>query len=202
MAINSTSEVEERMKSIMTDLEWVGIEGYEKSYQINKNGQIRTLRNSPKRHKFDLLKPQINKKNGYVYQMLYKNGKQKLWRLHRLVAQTFIPNPNNYPQINHKDGNKQNNCVENLEWCTQEQNMLHAFRTGLQKPSEKQRQAITQTNKLKQKRVCLIKNGEVIGVYSGMAEASRQTGVHTSLISRHCRYKRKSANGTEWRYAE
>lgn len=189
------------MKSIMADLEWVDIEGYEKSYQINKNGQIRTLKNSPKRRKFDLLKPQINKKNGYVYQMLYKNGKQKLWRLHRLVAQTFIPNPNNYPQVNHKDGNKQNNCVENLEWCTQEQNMQHAFEMGLEKPSDKQKRAVAETNKAKRKAVVL-KHETITQVFESISKASEETGFSMTAISRYCHGVRQSDARYEWRFAQ
>lgn len=80
------------MKSVLisTRPKWCDIIGYENEYQINQFGEIRTLKNSSKRKKYDILKPQINSKNGYVYQMLYKNGKGKLWRVHRLVAMVFF----------------------------------------------------------------------------------------------------------------
>ena len=132
------------MKSVLisTRPQWCDIIGYENEYQINQFGEIRTLKNSSKRKKYDILKPQINSKNGYVYQMLYKNGKGKLWRVHRLVAMIFLPNPYNLPQVNHKNGDKTDNRVENLEWCSQEQNMIHAFKTELEKPSEKQNEFI------------------------------------------------------------
>ena len=190
------------MKSVLlsTRPKWKDIVGYENEYQINQFGEIRTLKNSPKLKKYDVLKPQISKRNGYVYQMLYKNGKEKLLRVHRLVAMAFLPNPNNLPQVNHKDGNKQNNSVDNLEWCEQSDNMKHAYKNGLQTPSENQRKAIINTNKLKQKKVCQIKDGEVINTFSGISEASRQTKISISCISRCCNLKRKSTNGYEWRF--
>lgn len=190
------------MKYILlsTRPKWKDIVGYENEYQINQFGEIRTLKDSPKLKKYDVLKPQISKSNGYVYQMLYKNGKEKLLRVHRLVAMAFLPNPNNLPQVNHKDGNKQNNSVDNLEWCEQSDNMKHAYKNGLQIPSENQRKAIINTNKLKQKKVCQIKDGEIINTFSGISEASRQTKISISCISRCCNLKRKSTNGYEWRF--
>ena len=190
------------MKSVLISIQpkWIDIEGFENEYQINQFGEIRTLKNSPKLKKFDILKPQLNNRNGYVYQMLYKNGKPKLVRIHRLVAKAFIPNPNNFIQVNHIDGNKQNNNASNLEWCDQHYNMKHAYKTGLQKPSEKQRKAIINSNKLKQKKVCQIKDGKIINIFSGISEASRQTKISISCISRCCNLKRKSTNGYEWRF--
>ena len=190
------------MKSVLISIQpkWKDIVGYENEYQINQFGEIRTLKDSPKLKKYDVLKPQISKRNGYVYQMLYKNGKEKLLRVHRLVAMAFLPNPNNLPQVNHKDGNKQNNSVDNLEWCKQSDNMKHAYKNGLQIPSENQRKAIINTNKLKQKKVCQIKDGEIINTFSGISEASRQTKISISCISRCCNLKRKSTNGYEWRF--
>lgn len=190
------------MKSVLISIKpkWKDIVGYEIEYQINQFGEIRTLKDSPKLKKYDVLKPQISKRNGYVYQMLYKNGKEKLLRVHRLVAMAFLPNPNNLPQVNHKDGNKQNNSVDNLEWCEQSDNMKHAYKNGLQIPSENQRKAIINTNKLKQKKVCQIKDGKIINTFSGISKASRQTKISISCISRCCNLKRKSTNGYEWRF--
>lgn len=72
--------------------------------------------------------------NGYYTTDLYHNGRAQKVRVHRVVAQEFIPNPDNKSDINHKDGNKNNNSVDNLEWVTKSENMLHAYRTGLVKP--------------------------------------------------------------------
>lgn len=70
-------------------------------------------------------------KKGYAYVNLYNEHGRKTKKIHRLVAETFIPNPNNFPMVNHKDGNKLNNRVDNLEWCTPSENIQHAVRTGL-----------------------------------------------------------------------
>lgn len=99
------------------------IPGYE-DYLVSENGEIF----STKRQKF--LKPRKNE-YGYLKINLYKNGKYKNFRVHRLVALTFIQNPNNYPIINHIDGNKLNNNISNLEWCTYSQNNKHAWKLGL-----------------------------------------------------------------------
>ena len=111
--------------------EWRDVVGFEGLYQVSNLGRVKGLdrlvdtniNNVDKRiSKGKLLKPQFNNK-GYKRVNLCKNGTFKSVFVHRLVAEAFIPNPNNYPVVNHKDENKQNNCVENLEWCTQKYNM-------------------------------------------------------------------------------
>lgn len=178
---------------------WKDIVGYENHYQVNELGQIRTLKNSSIRKAGTILKPQTSKKNGYVYQMLYNEGKQKLLRLHRVVATAFLPNPDNLPQVNHKNGDKTDNRVENLEWCTQEENMLHAFRTGLEKPSDKQKRAIAETNKAKRKAV-IFKSEKYSQIFESVSKASEVTGLSTTTISRYCRGLRVENNNNEWSY--
>jgi glucan-binding YG repeat protein len=115
---------------------WKDIPGYEYLYQVSNYGKIKSLNrkcttksNSFRLHNEKLLKLNIDK-YGYVRTGLFKN-KVKLWCVHRLVAICFIPNPENKLQINHKNGIKTDNKVENLEWCTQSENMTHAYGTGL-----------------------------------------------------------------------
>lgn len=178
---------------------WKDIVGYENHYQVNELGQIRTLKNSSLQKAGTILKSQINKKNGYVYQMVYKDGKQKLLRVHRVVANAFLPNPNNLPQVNHKNGNKNDNRVQNLEWCTQEQNMLHAFKIGLAKPSDKQKRAIAETNKAKRKAV-VFKQGSNVQVFESISKASKETGLSISTISRYCRGIRAGNIYSKWSF--
>lgn len=97
---------------------WKDIDGFEE-YQISTWGNVR--RNGR------LIKPYLNHK-GYLKVQLWKKQGKRNKRVNRLVAQAFIPNPNNYPQVNHKDGNKQNNSITNLEWVTGEMNIEHAKR--------------------------------------------------------------------------
>lgn len=101
------------------------MEGYEGKYQVSNLGRIKSLsyRNTGISK---ILVPKINK--GYYEIGLYLNGIRKMFFVHRLVALTFIPNPNNLPQINHIDEDKTNNCVDNLEWCTQAYNNIYGTR--------------------------------------------------------------------------
>ena len=96
--------------------EWKDIKGYEGKYQVSNLGRVYSF------YKKNCLKPG-KCKDGYLIVRLYKNGKGKPFYIHKLVALHFIPNPNNFPQINHRDENKSNNCVSNLEWCTRKYNM-------------------------------------------------------------------------------
>lgn len=126
---------------------WKDIVGYEGLYQVSNLGRVKSLKRNkannygkvPER----VLKQQINKKSGgYSQASLCKEGKYKVFFIHRLVARAFIHNPDNKPVVNHKDGNKHNNCVGNLEWCTQKENVLHSFVTGLNVPIDERKSGV------------------------------------------------------------
>lgn len=106
---------------------WKDIKGYEGLYQISNFGEVIRLRSYDSRNhlrNFRIRKPRITK-DGYLQIGLHKNGIETKFLIHRLVAETFIPNPNNFLEINHKDENKQNNCISNLEWCDHKYNMTY-----------------------------------------------------------------------------
>ena len=102
---------------------------YSYRFEISDDGKLRNIITGT------IYKTVINRGTGYegVYVSLGSKNNCKLFKIHRCVAETFISNPNNYPVINHKDGNKSNNHISNLEWCTIKENNIHAYKTGLRK---------------------------------------------------------------------
>lgn len=113
------------------DLTHVDIQGYEGLYEIDECGNVYSVCQTTSRRKC-IRKPFLNN-SGYLRVNLYdKRGKSSKYYIHRLVAQAFIPNPYNYKIVNHIDGNKLNNCVDNLEWCTQSENKKHAVKNELE----------------------------------------------------------------------
>ena len=126
---------------------WKDIKGYEGLYQVSNFGNVKSLdryiinKNGDKQYfPGKYLNQGIS--DNYLKVILSKNNKQRTFRVHILVARTFIPNPENKPEVNHIDGNKSNNRVDNLEWNTRSENELHAYKNGLSKPSDKQKQAV------------------------------------------------------------
>lgn len=103
---------------------WKSIKNYEGYYEISNLGQVRSIKRNL------ILKSAVDT-HGYLHVVLYKNNTKKDVRIHRLVAETFIENQNNLAQVNHIDGNKLNNRVDNLEWCTNLENHNHAVKIGL-----------------------------------------------------------------------
>lgn len=114
---------------------WKDIIGYEGKYQVSNIGNVKSLDyidNRGQLKKGKLLKRRITEK-GYNSAVLYNNGKQKCYKVHRLVATAFIENSSYKPFVNHIDGNKLNNNVSNLEWCTHQENIIHSFANNLNK---------------------------------------------------------------------
>ena len=141
---------------------------------------------------YKILKPIIS--NNYYRITLSKNGITKMYTLHRIIAITFIPNPEHKTQINHKDGNKLNNNVNNLEWCTISENMIHAYKHNLMKNT------INSTKQRLSKPVSqYTKDGVFIKTYKSITEANQITGIHYSNIGRSCR-THLLAGGYKWYY--
>lgn len=103
--------------------QWKIVQGFE-NYLVSTLGNVKTINGRFKKIIYD-------NKNSYGYVELWKNNKGKKFRIHRLVAETFIPNYDNKEQVNHIDGNKTNNCVDNLEWVTPKENVTHAINNNL-----------------------------------------------------------------------
>lgn len=135
---------------------------------------------------------------GYLYVDLYSNGKRKRFFIHRLVADAYIPNPDNKPYINHIDGNPKNNNYQNLEWCTPLENVEHASKVlgvmqQYKKANTKRQRAVKQIDVVTQK---------VVAVYASMREAERKTGIKSTYICQVCKGKFKQCFGYSWMYVE
>lgn len=122
--------------------------------------------------------------HGYKQIQLWKKGIPKSFRWHRLIAMTFIPNPNNLPEVNHKDENKLNNCVDNLEWCDANYNVNYGTRN--------ERSANNKKKKVK----CI----ETDEIFDSVNAAARQAGVCASTMSMHLHGHKKSCGGYHWEF--
>lgn len=120
------------------------IPNYEGLYAITEDGNVWSYRNNR------FIKSFL-RKNGYMQVLLVKDGTKKSWKVHRLVALTYLPNPNNYPEVNHKDENRINNCVDNLEWCPHDYNCNYGERLNRISDSNTKRFNIYTDNDLKRK---------------------------------------------------
>lgn len=172
------------MKVEITDfnVDWLKIKGIDYFYEINKLGQIRNKKGK-------ILKPAINS-GGYEVVTLRKNNKRKQFYIHRLVAETFIPNPNHYKEINHKNENKTDNRVNNLEWCNRKYNSIYGTKLERQRKS----------NPLKKKIIQYSFNDEIIKVWESITLASKELSISRANIVQCLRDdKRKTAGGYKWR---
>lgn len=167
--------------------EWRPIQDYEELYEVSNYGRVRSLvdthRNIRKVPK--ILKARKNR-GGYLYVSLYKDGREKKFKVHRLVAKAFIPNPLNLNEINHKNEDKENNHVSNLEWCSHKYNIN--FGTCIERMIEKLSKAVISIDKFG--------NEEY---FPSLREAERQ-GFNSGHICACINGKRKTHGGRTWRY--
>lgn len=176
---------------------WKSINGYEGKYEISNLGRVRSNSKHKKINEDKCLSPAPNKR-GYLTVSLFKNGKHLTKKIHRLVAQAFLPNPENKPQVNHIDGDKTNNCVDNLEWATQEENIQHSYKLGLHK------RFFGKDNHLSKTVIQYDLKMNEIERFGSLYEIKRKKGFFPSIISKCCNNKKycKTAYGYIWKYAE
>ena len=172
---------------------WKPIEGTR--YEVSNTGKIRSL-DYKRSGKIRELKPAADPK-GYMKTMLLINGKNKTVKVHRLVAKAFIPNPDNLPQVNHKDGDKRNNCVENLEWITNYDNAHHAMENGLFKNSL---EATRKSNEKRKKPVIAIDEQGNQFIFESQNEASRQLNINRRRIQNALKGVKTKVGGYKFVY--
>lgn len=181
---------------------WKDIKGYEGSYMVSNMGRIKSLGNC-KTHKEKVLNPCVNN-HGYLLVSLYLNRKSSSKMVHRIVIETFLSKPSFDKQVNHKNGNKTDNNISNLEWCTGSENVKHAFTTGLKAIHKGELNPMFgrfggASNRSK-KVIQSNKYGEYLNEFTSAAEAHIITGVNSKNISSCCLGKRQSAGGYIWRF--
>ena len=176
---------------------WKDIPEYEGLYQASNLGRIKSIERftSDGHHIMSkILKPSLAK--GYLKVSLCKDNVAKTIYVHRLVAKTFLTNKDNLPCINHKDENKLNNRVDNLEWCT------HFYNTHYGTSIKKNREKQLNYKKTSKPVIKLNKDNEIINKYLSINEAMRMTKINAINICQCCKGKRKTAGGYIWRYAD
>lgn len=179
---------------------WKPVTGYEGLYEVSNTGKVKSLKRTVKTYNdwdrtfnerlLTLHSSKLTKRHPKpMYHVeLWKNNKRKVAMIHRLVAEAFIPNPDGKPQVNHKDGNRANNSVENLEWVTCSENSKHAYRTGLARP--KRCKPIQGTNKT---------TGSVVE-FSSIEEAARTLKGNPDAIRSALKGRSASSCGYYWKY--
>lgn len=155
------------------------IQGYEGLYQVSTWGRVYNILANKMVH------TEVTKK-GYLRVDLFKNGARKHHKVHRLVAEAFIPNPAKKPQVNHINGVKTDNFVENLEWCTNRENVVHAYKNGLNKAAK----TIVQFDL----------EGNFIKRWINTGEITRELGIGKTTILAACKRKNHAAKGYLWKF--
>ena len=169
-------------QQLSSKTEWREVKEYS-NYEVNQLGEIR----HKKRQK--ILKPRDNN-GGYQYVNFKINGKNTNFAVHRIVANAFIPNPNGYTEVNHKDYNKKNNCVDNLEWVSSSQNKQHSY---LKQENKKTRgKAVNQYTK----------EGIFLKTFDSVSDAAKELGCCVAAISNCCLGRTKTSQGFRWSFVE
>lgn len=163
---------------------WRDIKGYEGLYKISNLGKVKNKNN-------EILKAEIIK-NGYERVKLYKNETGKRILVHRIVAENFIENLDNKPFVNHKNGNRQDNRVYNLEWVTSKENAIHGFYEGnIEMPETRHKKKIVQQYDL---------NNNLIKEWNGLRNVADKLKINAGKISECCNGKIKTYKGYIWKY--
>ena len=186
--------------------EWKAIKGYEGLYEVSNLGRVKSISYTNQYGTFDrvvILKGWICE--GYPCVQLTKNNEKKTFKIHRLVAETFISNPNNLPEVDHINTIRDDNRVENLRWVTPKENMNNPLtkekRCGYQgNKSEEIKKKISKAQSIKVVQLTL--EGELVKIWDSAIKAQKECGFDNGNINRCCRGKYKTHKGYKWMYYE
>ena len=183
-----------RINNTQFDEEWRDIKGYEGLYQVSNLGRVKSLKRIVRANTCGIreipekILTACKSNCGYLLVVLCKNGKHKNKNVHRLVAETFLPNPLKCKEVNHKDEDKYNNVLENLEWCDRIYNANYG--TGIPRCASQKWKSVEMINK---------HSGKVIASFKSLKDASVSTRISNNSFSSVCRGKTNSAGGYKWR---
>lgn len=177
---------------------WKDIVNYEGLYQISNYGRVKSIPRG--RRLYVVILTILTDKYGYTKVALTRDRKSTQFTIHRLLSTAFIPNPENKPCVNHINGIKNDNRIENLEWCTYSENILHAFRVLKRRSPNGGRGKIGALSKNSKPILQMDKDGNPIRSFAGASEAQRLTGMLSTFISSCANKKCKTAYGYKWEY--
>lgn len=177
---------------------WKDIKGYEGIYQVSDLGRVKSLNYN--HHGMEAILKPSNRGNGYLFVVLCINKIKTNYLVHRLVCESFLPNPENKRTVNHKNGIKTDNRLDNLEWATHHENNKHAHDNGLNVSPKFWTGKFGSDNPSSIPVCRFSKTGEYIDEFAGASEAARITGLHRGHISDCCRGSLKSHGGYIWKY--
>ncbi len=169
--------------------EWRDIKGFEGVYQVSNFGNVKRIAPS-RRHPTEHIMKKHDCGKGYLSVSLLYNGKKKYMKIHRAVAEAFIPNPNKYPEVNHKDENPSNNCVDNLEWCTHLYNSQYGTRG--ERIGKAHSKAVVQCSLI----------GTFIRRWESISDVTEVLGFEQSNLCKCLTGKYNSAYGYVWKYVK
>lgn len=178
---------------------WKDVVGYEGLYQVSNLGRVKSVQRHYKINGGIALRREkiLKEKTSFKYKRvgLWKDSSQKFLLVHRIVATAFIPNLNNYPEINHKDENPENNCVDNLEWCTAKYNCNYL--------NHGKNISISRRDSGRVRKIAMIDNeGNVIKIFDAIIDAANEIGARKTDVCSVCRNRQKSVKGFKFKYID